>query len=481
VRRRRYGLRTVVVATFTVAVTITTLAVSLVAYAVVRGDAKTFEETSDRGNYLHVIDLAEVNRQLRDMIAAHVGASPGDTTAESLTAYVQDTLGLRFAAVVDPSEPPLRCTYHPCWKDFPPELQSAARERLTYIGGALPAAARSTYWLAITPLDASIGDGHLVLAAAASRLGSETHYSVLWNRTAIVVGAGLVLSLLVGFAVSSSITRPLDRITAATERFGQGDVTVRAPDGGSDEVRRLGATFNRMADQLRTTLEELRASRDLQRRFVADVSHELRTPLSTMLATLDALDSGSSTSRHRAAVLLAEQTRRLAGLVEDLLEISRFDAGQAELRSEPVDLVALVQDAARSVATDAVIPVAVTGSALRVVDPRRMHTVVRNLLSNAMRHGIAPVTVDITQHADGTLTVTVQDQGPGIPAEARASIFDRFAQGTPARSGGTGLGLAIVQDNVRLHGGSLWVSDSAPTRFAVTLPASTAVHPDAEG
>ena len=474
-RRRGHRLRTVVVSTFVVAVLVTTVAISLIAQVVVRAQAGDFQETSDRENYQHLVDLTEVNAQVKEMIAAEVAADPAAATPESLTDHVQRTLGFGFLSVVDPRHPPSACSYDPCWSDFPPEVQEAARAGLTYLGGDLDPVERSRYWLAITPLDADIGTGDLVLAASASRLGQDADHRVLWYGTAIVIGAGLVLAVLAGLAVSSSIRRPLDRITAATERLGQGDVTARAPDGGSDEIRRLGTTFNAMADQLRTTLEELHASQDVQRRFVADVSHELRTPLSTMLATLDALDSASSTSRRRAAVLLAEQTRRLAGLVEDLLEISRFDVGQAELRSEPVDLAALVADAARSVTADVVVPVTVTGSALRLVDPRRMHTVVRNLLSNAMRHGVAPVRVDITQQTDGTLSLTVEDQGPGIAGEHRHSIFDRFAQGTPARSGGTGLGLAIVQDNVRLHGGSLRVSDSAPTRFTVILPESTAV------
>ena len=463
------------VSTFVVAVLVTTVAISLIAQVVVRAQARDFQETSDRENYQHLVDLTEVNARVKDMIAAEVAADPAAATPEGLTDHVRRTLGFGFLSVVDPRHPPSECSYDPCWSDFPPEVQAAARAGLTYLGGDLDAVERSRYWVAITPLDADIGTGDLVLAASASRLGREADYRVLWYGTAIVIGAGLVLAVLAGLAVSSSIRRPLDRITAATERLGRGDVTARAPDGGSDEVRRLGTTFNAMADQLRTTLEELHASQEVQRRFVADVSHELRTPLSTMLATLDALDTASSTSRRRAAVLLAEQTRRLAGLVEDLLEISRFDVGQAELRSEPVDLAALVADAARSVTADVVVPVTVTGSALRLVDPRRMHTVVRNLLSNAMRHGVAPVRVDIAEEADGTLSLTVEDQGPGIAREHQHSIFDRFAQGTSARSGGTGLGLAIVQDNVRLHGGSLWVSDSAPTRFTVTLPESTAV------
>jgi signal transduction histidine kinase len=477
-RRSGYGLRAVVVSTFALAVTVTTVAISLIAYAVVRSQASTFQETSDRGNFQHLIDLAAVNVQLKDTLLTEARSGPGAVAPADLTAYLQNTLDLRFAAVVDPQHPSADCTYRPCWSDFPPRIQAAATAGQTYIGGPVPPDRRSNYWLAITPLDASIGDGHLVLASSALGISGEPSYRALWQRTAIVVGAGLLLAVLAGLAVSASIRRPLKRITGATERFGRGDVLARAPAGGSDELRRLGATFNATADQLQTTLGELHAAQDQQRRFVADVAHELRSPLSTMLATLDSLDAAQPTRRQRSTTLLAEQTRRLAGLVEDLLEISRFDAGQAELRSELVDLTALAGDAARSVSGDVDIPITAHGSSVRLVDPRRMHTVVRNLVSNAIRHGLAPVAIELTGHADGTLSLTVTDEGAGIPAEQQASIFDRFAQGTPARRGGTGLGLAIVQENVRLHGGTLSVSDSAPTRFTVTLPASTAVPQD---
>jgi signal transduction histidine kinase len=474
--RRGHGLRTVVVSTFVLAVTITTVAVSLIGYAVVRADDRAFQRTSEVGNYQHVVDLAQINAQVKGPIARWAGEHPDAATAGGLTEYVQQTLGLRFASVVDPSHPQHGCSYHPCWDEFPADIQAAARDRRTFLGGARPPEARSRYWLAITPLQVDPGDGQLVLASSTLRLGSETSHRVLWYGTAIVIGAGLVLSVLMGLTVSASIRRPLNRVTAAARRFGQGDVTARAPAGGSDELRQLGATFNAMADELRTTLDRLHVSQDLQRRFVADVSHELRTPLSAMLATLEGLDSPSPASRQRSAVLLAEQTRRLATLTEDLLEISRFDAGQADLRSEPVDLAVLVQDAARSVSTELEVPIAVIGSAVRLVDPRRMHTVARNLLSNAVRHGVAPIRVLLADGTDGTFSLTVEDQGPGIPPQQQALVFDRFAQGTPARRGGTGLGLAIVQENVRLHGGALHVSDAAPTRFTVVLPAATAVR-----
>lgn len=465
-RHRAPGLRTVVVATFVLAVVLTTTAISLIAYATVRADARSFGRTSELGNYAHIIDLAEINAQVKVPLAERVRARPADATPERLTDYVQRTLGLTFASVVDPARPPLRCTYAPCWTDFPHDVQAAARDGRTFIGGAVPPSQASTYWVAVTPLDTQ---PRLVLASAARRLGADTEYRVLWQRTALALAAGLVLALLVGLAVAASVRRPLRRIAVATERFGGGDLSVRAPEAGSVELRRLGATFNAMADRLRTTLQELHAARDLQRHFVADVSHELRTPLSTMLATVDGLEAPVPADRQRSAVLLAEQTRRLAGMVEDLLEISRFDAGQAELRTEPVDLAALAADAARSVAAGTAVTVA--GDAVCEVDPRRLHTVVRNLLANALRHGVPPVRVLVVQEAGGAATLTVEDQGPGIAPELRSSLFDRFAQGSPARGGGTGLGLAIVLENVRLHGGTLTVSDTAPTRFTVHLPA----------
>jgi two-component system sensor histidine kinase MtrB len=196
------------------------------------------------------------------------------------------------------------------------------------------------------------------------------------------------------------------------------------------------------------------------RRFVADVSHELRTPLAAMTAVTDTLDEEAEDldgDAGTAARLISTETRRLAQLVENLIEISRFDAGRAALRlDDEVDLAAAIPAtlAARGwtdeVATD--LPPGLTAE----LDRRRLDVIVANLVGNALRHGGAPVRVAAGGDA-GRVTVTVTDCGPGLPPEIAPHVFERFykADAARARSEGSGLGLAIAMENARLHGGTI--------------------------
>ncbi|MCW2494134.1 HAMP domain-containing sensor histidine kinase [Jatrophihabitans sp.] len=474
-RRPRRGLRSVIVFTVSFVVLATSVAIAVVAYGVVRSDANAFRSADGSKDYQHASDIGQVEVQLRQAVSQYAARHPKSATPDGLTQYLQHDLKLTFLTVFDPLHPSEACPYQPCWLAIPPAAKSTALLHTGLVGGAqlvqiggdggIP-------WIAVTPLAKTAGDGHLMLLGASGYYGAAIpNDNELWQRISIVVAAGVALAILAGLVIAFSVRRPLKRIAAATRQFGEGDLTARAPTKGSEELGQLGEAFNVMAQRLGTTLDELHASQDTQRRFVADVSHELRTPLSTMVATLTALDAASPADRHRSAELLADQTRRLARLVDDLLEISRFDAGEADLSMELVDLAALVRDAARDVAPDVEIPI--TGTALCLVDPRRMHAVVRNLINNAIRHGVPPVTVEIDSGAGDGVRLHIIDQGPGIPQDRQESIFGRFTRGDPARSGGTGLGLAIARENLRLHHATLVVSHTAPTCFTVHFSAPT--------
>ncbi|MFF1611327.1 sensor histidine kinase [Amycolatopsis sp. NPDC058278] len=278
-----------------------------------------------------------------------------------------------------------------------------------------------------------------------------------------VLGAGAA------FLIGRRIRRPIKALSAAADELGKGALGTRVPVKGRDEVAALAESFNTMAARLGESIEELHAKDRQQRRFVADVAHDLRTPLASMIATVDSLDHAEPATRTRAAEILGTQARRLAKLVEDLLEIARFDAGKADLRLAPVDLADLVADAADVTGVEAA--VTASGDVTVVADPRRVHTVVANLLSNAVRHGAAPVTVAL----DGTgedVVVRVADAGPGVPEDLLPLLFDRFTRGDHARQAteGSGLGLAIARENVLAHGGSLTVHNDGGAVFTVRLP-----------
>jgi len=227
----------------------------------------------------------------------------------------------------------------------------------------------------------------------------------------------------------------------------------------------------RIRCQARAEAAAARVRDQQQRRFVADVVHDLRTPLASMIAATDGLDSPESRDRARSAELLGTQVRRLSTLVEDLLEMSRFDAGAAELRPEVVDLQALVTDAVTLCAPDTEIAVSRTGYTSVYGDPRRLHTIVRNLVTNALHHGAPPIAVTVNGQAH-QVQVTVADSGPGLPAERAPFIFDRFARGARARqhAEGSGLGLAIAYENAVLHGGRIEATSSHGAVFTLTVP-----------
>jgi len=235
------------------------------------------------------------------------------------------------------------------------------------------------------------------------------------------------------------------------------------PDG-DDEVHRLAVTLNRM-------LGRLDASRQRQRSFVADAAHELRSPIASLRTQLEV-----ATHLDEPAPIpdLAVEVDRLGRLVDDLLLLARADEGDPRLRRrEPVELTALLREA---VPAGARVPVRVSpGSPLWTIGDRSaLRRVLDNLVANAVRYASSKVELAVQRADADRLVVTVADDGPGIPAADRDRVFDRFTRLDDARtrdSGGAGLGLAIVRELVRMHSGTVTLSDARPgLRVAVSLP-----------
>ncbi|HKN53017.1 MAG TPA: HAMP domain-containing sensor histidine kinase, partial [Amycolatopsis sp.] len=251
----------------------------------------------------------------------------------------------------------------------------------------------------------------------------------------------------------------------------------RLPAKGSDELAQLVTTFNNTATELERTVGTLRAMEADARRFVADVSHELRTPLAAMNAVTDVLDEDAGQLPPDTAVaarLVSAETRRLSRLVQDLVEISRFDAGRAELRLEDWDLATAITDSLTARGWEpgpdlvADLPAGITAT----LDRRRLDLIVANLVGNALRHGAPPVRVRLSAERDDVV-LEVTDHGPGIGEEMLPLVFDRFtkADTARARSEGSGLGLSLARENARLHGGDIKASNTGSgARFVVRLP-----------
>jgi two-component system sensor histidine kinase MtrB len=218
------------------------------------------------------------------------------------------------------------------------------------------------------------------------------------------------------------------------------------------------------------------------RRFVADVSHELRTPLAAMTAVTDTLDEEAANldgDAATAAGLVGAETRRLATLVENLIEITRFDAGRAELHlDDEVDVATAVTATLTARGWTDEVATALPAGVTAVLDRRRLDVIVANLVGNALRHGAPPVTVTAGAETDPDgaewIRVTVADHGAGLPPEIAPHVFERFykADAARARSDGSGLGLAIALENARLHGGTIEAGNGARggAAFALRLP-----------
>jgi signal transduction histidine kinase len=219
-------------------------------------------------------------------------------------------------------------------------------------------------------------------------------------------------------------------------------------------------------------------------RFASDVSHELRSPLMTLAASIEVLENQRDELPERAQAaldLMSGDIDRFRQLVEDLLEISRFDAGVVRLELDEVHLAELVMQAV-SASTDSDVPVELDAELAGVVveaDKRRLVRVIANLIGNAAKYAGGATAVSLRKVDDG-VQIAVEDRGPGVAEDDRALIFDRFSRGSSAgrrgSSDGVGLGLALVAEHVRLHGGNVWVEDRADgeegARFVIELPIS---------
>lgn len=301
-----------------------------------------------------------------------------------------------------------------------------------------------------------------------------------------IIGAAALLVLLssVTFLVVRWVIEPIRTVAATSRRLAAGDLGVRMPSKGEDELATLAGSFNGMADSLQARIRELAELSVMQQRFVSDVSHELRTPLTTIRLAGDVLygqrdDFPGPTAR--TVELLHTQTDRFETLLADLLEISRYDAGSVELATEPTNLVHLAGDAIQSMHELA----RERGSELRLdapgghldadVDPRRIRRIVRNLLGNAIEHGEGRPIVVAVDSNESAIALSVRDYGMGMTEVAQARVFDRFWRADPSRMrtiGGTGLGLAIALEDAVAHGGALdvWSEPGHGTVFRLTLP-----------
>jgi signal transduction histidine kinase len=281
-----------------------------------------------------------------------------------------------------------------------------------------------------------------------------------------------VLALVFVRLMARGLTRPLREMAAASRALASGHTGAQVGHTErTDEIGELARAFNAMSADL--------AEVDRQRRdLVANVSHELRTPLSALHARLENVADGVEPADAETVRTMLAQVRRLGRLVEQLLDLSRLESQEAPFDAEPFAVAGVLEEVARearlSAPEDVVLRVEAADGLVVSGDAERVHQVVMNLVENAVRHSPRPGTVLLTAAPlGGSVRIDVVDQGPGIPEEESARVFERFYRADRARSGGgAGLGLAIARWIVDLHGGSIRAEQagSRGCRMVVELP-----------
>ncbi|MFD9034626.1 ATP-binding protein [Streptomyces sp. NPDC059567] len=469
-RRRTRGLRTRLVLTFALVSLISAVTATALAYREAR--SAVLERAQD------AIQTDFRNRV--GEVAADMVMPPGQSTLDRFTEDVSQRISAARpnGSLVVAHYRDLRATSDTLADRtrITPELRATVREtgrmsfqRVTWRGEA--------FLVVGTPV--AFDDGRtseLDVFTIASLRNEEEDISELLAT----VRAGLVpvvlLAAVLALLAAATVLRPVRELSRATRQLAAGDLSIRVAVKGRDELAELADSFNHTADSLQASVAELRDQEERARRFVADVSHELRTPLAAMTMMSTVLDEDADQlppDSAKAARTVSAETAQLSRLVQDLIEISRFDAKAARLNLTETDLGEAIRSAlARRGWTDEVrtdLSQAVQAS----VDRRRIDVVVANLVGNALRHGAPPV--DVVLRATGDeITVEVSDHGPGMSPDSLARVFDRFYKSDTSRtrSEGSGLGTAIALENARLHDGTIEAANrpDGGATFTLRLP-----------
>jgi len=333
-----------------------------------------------------------------------------------------------------------------------------------------------------TPTDSDIPGLQLYLV-----MDMQSERQTLALMRGLLASAGIVVVvLLVGIAWLSSqqLVAPVRSASRIAERLAAGHLRERMAVEGEDEMARLALSFNDMADNLSSKITQLEEYGDLQRQFTSDVSHELRTPLTTVRMAADMIagdEENLEPHTRRASQLMMRELDRFEALLADLLEISRHDAGVADLSAATIDARSPIESAWAQTSVlaeelDVAVEFDVPDEPMQMVgDPRRIERIVRNLLANAIDHSEGnPVVLELAAN-DEAVAITVTDGGVGLKPGQEELVFNRFWRADSSRkrhSGGTGLGLAIAREDAQLHCGTLDAAGTAGvgSQFRLVLP-----------
>jgi signal transduction histidine kinase len=363
-------------------------------------------------------------------------------------------------------------------------LPAATRNVLHALAGqtAFGSDGNSEYMDIAVPVSGADGASRFVVYIYDSRQTARRQNAEIFKLILESVAIGFVISTAISLVLSKALLQPIQGMTKASEAMARGDFSREISVESNDEIGILADTFNMMAARIESTLEDLKNAEKLRREFVANVSHELRTPLTgirTYAETLaDNADLPPETTEEFLRVILNESDR-MANIVRDLLELSRFDAGSMKLEFEEFSAERSIRDVYTAIALDArnrghEMNIETPGDMPPVMGDRaRIEQVFMNILTNAVKYTPAGGRIDITCGTGaGAVWVRISDTGIGIPPEDMPHVFDRFYRVDKARSresGGTGLGLSIASEIITRHGGRIDIDSELGKGTAVTV------------
>ena len=318
---------------------------------------------------------------------------------------------------------------------------------------------------------------------------SRSLFQIIAEAMVVGLGISVILSLL----LAKTIVTPIQQLTGAAKKVAAGDFSEKLESGASDEIGVLTRTFNEMANQLETNIDNLRKSEEMRREFVANVSHELRTPITSIRTYAETLQSGMDISKEKNDQFLGvilNESDRMTKIVQDLLTLSKFDAGSYEFRFERFSIEKSIRDIYDTMHLEArrqghKLSLDFKNELPEIVGDRaRIEQVLINLISNAIKYTRSEGKIRLTASAySGKLKLSVKDNGIGIPKEDIPKVFDRFYRVDKARSrseGGTGLGLSIVKEIITRHNGTIDLTSTfgKGTEMVITLPVEGTDHED---
>ena len=404
--------------------------------------------------------------RMEELLAVFLGELGIDKTTRNF--YILDSAGQVLATSDPSSDAPVNIT---------PNILSAIMGEETYTGNP-----RGDYMDVAVPISDGGGGARYIVYVIDNKMTAQSLNAEIFTLILEAVVIGFAISIVISLVISKTLLSPIQGMTKAAEAMADGDFSTKIRVESEDEIGILATTFNDMAMQIETMLEKLKNAEMLRREFVANVSHELRTPLTSIRTYAETISETEGIPQETEAEFLhviINESDRMTKIVQDLLELSRFDSGNSKLSFERFSIEKSIRDVYAAIALEArkrghVLNLELEWKLPMIIGDRaKVEQVLMNIITNALKYTPDGGKIDISGGRAGSdIWVRIDDTGIGIPASDIARVFDRFYRVDKARSresGGTGLGLSIAREIVTRHNGDISIESKAGAGTSVTI------------